>query len=110
MSGNVRFVKNMLLKVEVDGKEETLSFSFGDIYPVDYVKYNADAHCDIVFKDGSVAKGVRKDLFENLKATIVEVKEDILPSDFEEIKVKPKAAMKPYIASAVAAPKPVKNP
>jgi len=73
MSGNIRFIKNMFLNVEIDGKMDKIPFSFGDIYPIDHLKKNSDGRYDIIFKDGSTAIGVKKEgLFENMKATVIE--------------------------------------
>lgn len=76
----------MFLQVKVDKKKEKVPFGFGEIYPVDYIKEGKNGHYDIVFKDGSVASGVKQEgLFEKMDATIISSDEQIVPLDFEEI-------------------------
>ena len=87
MLGSVRFVKNILLNVDYD-KDIGIQvpFGVGECHKVQRIETDGSDYFTIVFPDGSIIKGVSKEVFEfNKQTPVVQVDFMIEPTDMVEI-------------------------
>jgi len=65
MNGRVRFMANMYLDVTcADGVVRNKFYGFGEMHNVEKVGICPDGYANLYFKDGSVIKGIQRDLLE----------------------------------------------
>lgn len=74
---NIRFTKNIVLKVDCNGDIIGVPFGVGDIYDVEKIEKGPDGFCDIFLTNpaGSVIKGISEEIFENMgkRVPVIEV-------------------------------------
>lgn len=68
---NIRFIKNVKVKVSIDGDEQERTFRFGERYNADQIEVVEDGYITILLSDGTLIPGITDDIIENYGVPIV---------------------------------------
>ncbi len=69
----IRFIKNIGLKVLFRDKETMIPFGFGEIYDAIKIEADGEGYNDIFMPDGSILKGVADEVFEKKRVPVIQV-------------------------------------
>jgi hypothetical protein len=68
---NIRFIKNVRVKVIVDGDEQTRTFHFGERYEADQIEIVEEDYVTVLLSDGTLIPGITGDIIENYGVPVV---------------------------------------